>query len=174
MELIERTDWLYGIWLASLVGCTCIIVYTDIAWYWIPDAVVCVVAISNGIGWLAGLFQPNLWLGMLIAAFFFLAYVWNPNGIGSGDIKLTAALCLGCTGYMAYGMTAAACVTALGTACCLRLRAKPAVIPFGPFLWLGWWSAFFMKEEWQAWLLLGSIIPEPMGIFCGNCCWFAL
>ena len=63
MELTAQTDWLYGIWLGSMVMGTLIIVYTDIAWYWIPDAAVSVIAISNGIGWLAGLFQPNLWLG---------------------------------------------------------------------------------------------------------------
>ena len=38
MELTAQTDWLYGIWLGSMVMGTLIIVYTDIAWYWIPDA----------------------------------------------------------------------------------------------------------------------------------------
>lgn len=155
MELTAQTDWLYGIWLGSMVMGTLIIVYTDIAWYWIPDAAVSVIAISNGIGWLAGLFQPNLWLGAIVAGFFFLAYACRPDSMGSGDVKLTEALCLGCTGYMAYSMTVAACLTALGAACCLRLRAGPSMIPFGPFLWLGWWSAFLVKEEWWTWLLLG-------------------
>lgn len=168
MEELLGNDWPYSLWIGSLAVCTLVIVYTDIAWYWIPDAAVGAVALSNGLGWMLGLFAPNLWLGTLLALGFCAAYACYPSGMGSGDVKLTAALCLGCTGSMAYGMLVVAFVTALGAACFLRLRSARPVIPFGPFLWIGWWSAFAVQEEWWIWLLLGRGAVWPMAIYCGN------
>lgn len=168
METLQDMGCLYYSWLGSLMLCTLLIVYTDISWYWIPDAAVCIVAVSNGIGWLAGLFQPNCWLGLVIAVFLGVAYMCYPAGMGSGDVKLTAALCLGCTEYMAYGMIVIAFLTACITAGCLRLYSCKSVIPFGPFLWIGWWSMLGIREEYGAWFLLHENIIQAVDIFYGS------
>lgn len=168
METVQEMGCLYYIWLGSLMLCTVLIVYTDISWYWIPDTAVGMVAVSNGIGWLAGLFQPNYWLGIIIAAFLGIAYRYYPDGMGSGDVKLTAALCLGCTGYMAYGMIVIAFLTALLVAGCIRLHSRKSVIPFGPFLWIGWWIMLGIREECGAWFLSHEHIIQKMDMFYGN------
>lgn len=42
-------DWGYSIWLAVMTLCTIVVIYTDISRYWIPDEIVYVAALANGI-----------------------------------------------------------------------------------------------------------------------------
>lgn len=156
---------MHGLWLFVMLCCTAVIVYTDISWYWIPDTIVCVVAVCNGV---MGLWDNgaatligsmahtgaawNMCLNIGIAVFFLLLYCINPHGIGIGDVKLVGALCLGCVEFMAYWMVLVAFLTALLGAACMRLWRGHHMIPFGPFLWLGWWCSLLFCGEWMLWL----------------------
>lgn len=139
-------------WLCLAAGCTLLIIYTDIRYFWIPDIVVLLLFLSNGTACVFQLVQPNwlftfLCLGCLAIAAFLL-----PSGIGWGDIKLIGALSLGSSGIVLYGMLCFAFGTALiGALLYWRLYHRK-VIPFAPFLLSGWWISFFFADDWQAWL----------------------
>lgn len=145
-------SWGYGIWLAVMALCTAFIVYTDLSWYWIPDGIVGVVALGNGAAWLGGLVRPDMAVSAGIALLFVLLYIVYPRGIGSGDIKLAAALCLGCSGSAAYIMMTAAFLSAAAGAAVWQMHAGKGCIPFGPYLWIGWWIALAAGERLMAWL----------------------
>ena len=142
----------HGIWLVVMALCTVVVIYTDISWYWIPDGIVCVTALGNGAAVAGGLIAPPGAVSIGFALCFVLLYFLYPQGIGSGDIKLSAALYLGCSGAMAYIMTMAAFLLALAVAIAWRLFSQKRCIPFGPFLWIGWWIAFAEGEALMAWM----------------------
>ncbi|WP_288945705.1 prepilin peptidase [uncultured Megasphaera sp.] len=151
-DMAAALSWGYGIWLAVMALCTIVVIYTDISWYWIPDGIVCVAALANGAAVAGGLVAPCSAVSIGFALSFALLYFLYPQGIGSGDVKLAAALCLGCSGSTAYIMTTAAFLSALIGAAAWRLYARKNCIPFGLFLWIGWWIAFAAGEELMAWM----------------------
>ena len=137
-------------WLAFMVICTARIIYTDCRWYWIPDGAVVMTAFGNAAACLWGFVavQWEVWAG--IVAFFFCIYGLSRGGMGSGDVKLSAALALGCSGYTACVMVVASFLSALAGAACLSVWTRKKMVPFAPFLWLGWWCAqLFGQYIWQ-------------------------
>lgn len=130
----------FFLWYGLAAVCTLIIFYTDITEFWIPDLPVLALALGNGAAWYGGLVSPALPAILLVGGLFLVLYAGWPGSMGSGDVKLALALCLGCTGYGAYGMAVTAFVLASMAAVGCWLWRRQQMIPFGPFLLLGWWA----------------------------------
>ena len=145
-------SWAVSSWLVLAAGCTAGIIYTDIRWVWIPDRAVVVFAVSNVTAWAAGLVHPDGVTVLTIALAFIGIYILYPRGLGSGDVKLALALCLGCPGQGAYVMILLAVFFALITAGVIWFRARQTMLPFGPCLLAGWWLALFFGQTCAAWL----------------------
>lgn len=141
---------LFGLWYGLAFGATAVITYTDVKAYWIPDTPVIVLAVGNLLAWYFGLIRPSLIAVSATAFFFLLLYGLWPDGIGSGDIKLALALCVGCPAGGAWIMTLAAFLLAtLAALLCWGIKGK-TVIPFGPFLLFGWWLSQEICFKWLA------------------------
>lgn len=145
-------SWGYGIWLTVMFLCTMCIVYTDLSWYWIPDTIVCITALGNGAAWLGGLIHPHIEVSIGIALCFVFLYSIYPCGIGSGDVKLSAALCVGCDGSTAYIMMMTAFLSAASAAVFHHVYDGKGCVPFGPYLWIGWWVALAAGDKLMVWL----------------------
>jgi leader peptidase (prepilin peptidase)/N-methyltransferase len=151
------SSWSGYIWASSVLAITILVIMTDMNCFWIPDEAVLLLIWVNGIAYWYGLSQPDLYACILVISFFLLLYIAIPGSIGSGDVKLAIALCLGCTAKTAYAMTVIAFV--LGTMAGLHAWRQhgQAVIPFGPHLLVGWWIATILGHGWYAWLELSNI-----------------
>ena len=121
-------------WLVITMVCTLGIVVTDIRFYWIPDMLVAVLGLTN------------------LAAAMAIAYGLKPDCLGSGDVKLVAALCPGCTAQGAYIMIFIAVLSACLAALVLYGVKGKTMIPFGPFLLAGWWTAYAVGKDVALWL----------------------
>lgn len=133
------------LWYGLAAICTAVITYTDLTEFWIPDLPVVLLALGNGAAWYSGLANPHLLVTSAVALLFLLLYGCWPQSIGSGDIKLALALCPGCTAYGAYTMAVIAFAAAAVFALVRWLLCGQKLIPFGPFLLLGWWSAGLLQ-----------------------------
>ena len=140
------------VWLFILTCVSLIIVVTDIAFFWIPDAAVLALSIEMGAASWRGMIEPNLWACLAVMLFFLLIYGLYPEGMGSGDVKLAAALSLGCTAGGALVMVYVAFFSALAVAVLMMILNRCSVIPFGPFLLMGWWCAFLLEDTLMQWL----------------------
>lgn len=135
-------------WLVITMVCTLGIVVTDIRFYWIPDMLVAVLGLTN----LAALAAPDVPLTVGVAAAMAIAYGLKPDCLGSGDVKLVAALCPGCTAQGAYIMIFIAVLSACLAALVLYGVKGKTMIPFGPFLLAGWWTAYAVGKDVALWL----------------------
>ena len=108
----------------------------------IPDSICLLIALTGLID-----FSPVNLLGVLAALPLLLAALYKPEGIGGGDIKLTAAAGMvlgfvGCTDGLLLGLTASLFFY-LTNQLIRRLRklepqkASQAALPMAPFLSLG-------------------------------------
>lgn len=140
------------VWFVVTAGCSVFIIYTDIAFYWIPDHAVVILALCNGAALAAGQVHPDIVITLLVSGFFCILWLIRPDGIGTGDIKLILALCLGCNGWNAYFMMVIAFMTALASGVVLRLVKGQTMLPFGPCLLAGWWTALCLGKELATWL----------------------
>lgn len=141
-------------YIVMTAGCSMLIVYTDIAFYWIPDKAVAFLAVCNGMALFCGWIHPHEIVTIVVATFFCLLYAAKSDSMGSGDVKLVLALCLGCTGWGAYFMILIAFFTALISSLILRVVKGTVMIPFGPYLLAGWWLAWGYGKEMEQWLVL--------------------
>ena len=108
----------------------------------IPDSICLLIALTGLID-----FSPVKFLGILAALPLLIAALCKPDGIGGGDIKLTAAAGIvlgfwGCTAGLILGLTASLFFYLLNqTIRRLRKlepqRAAQASLPMAPFLSLG-------------------------------------
>lgn len=148
------SEWAMGCWLGTLVISTAITVYTDCRWYWIPDCLVGCTALANGLALWSGLIGPDWFMALGVTIGMGLIHLLYPQGLGSGDVKLTAVLAMACSGQTAYIFMVTAFVSAACVGSLLWVMRRQAMIPFGPFLWLGWWLAFWQGEvilQWLGW-----------------------
>ena len=136
------------LWYGTAAGCTAWICYTDIRRCWIADAPVLALALGNGLAGYAGLVRPFWPVSVGVAAFFLVLYGLWPGAIGSGDIKLALALSPGCPDWGAWVMLVASFCLAAPAALVYRRWKGASVIPFGPFLLLGWWMAQGPFPSW--------------------------
>ncbi len=141
--MAPQAGWAVWLWLGLVSLCTCCIIVTDVAWFWIPDEVVLVLVLANGVASLGGItvLDPLVCLGVIV--FFVVLFYLNPGGMGSGDVKLASALSLGCTAHSAFSMLFVAFILAAAAGSVAWLCQRRSVIPFGPFLLLGWWCSLF-------------------------------
>lgn len=140
------------LWYGGLVLGTGIIVYTDCRWYWIPDIVVGFVGICNLVALGSGIQETNWLLAGGVTGAMALLYWLYPCGMGSGDVKLMAVLALACPGGTAYAMAVLAFGSAAAVGAVLYATRRQMMLPFGPFLWGGWWLAQWQGEEMLRWL----------------------
>ena len=116
----------------------------------IPDSICILIALTGLID-----FSPVRFLGVLAALPLLTAALCKPEGIGGGDIKLTAAAGIvlgfwGCTAGLILGLTASLFFYLLNQTI-RRLRklepqkAAQASLPMAPFLSLGFLAATIMK-----------------------------
>lgn len=129
------------LWYSLALSCTAWICYTDVRSFWIPDCPVVLLALGNGLAWYAQLVRPTWTISLGVAAFFLFLYLFWPQSIGSGDIKLALALSPGCPAWGAWAMLISSFFLAALTALALWRWQGKKVLPFGPFLLLGWWLA---------------------------------
>lgn len=141
-----------GSWVIFLAGCTAVTVYTDCRWYWIPDALVVIVSAANGLAVWAGWVQPTWSLTAAVIGAMALLYWLYPRGLGTGDVKLMAALAIACPGLTVYVMVLCAFVSAAIVALLRWPWRRQALLPFGPFIWWGWWLAWGLGHEVLTWL----------------------
>ncbi len=119
---------------ALFIALLAIAAFVDLIRREIPDTVCLCIG-------LLALFDPNP-LGILAAVPFFGAALINPEGIGGGDVKLTAAVGL----YLGFEKTVFGVCIGLFLALLVgfvmaRIQKKPlsqTVIPLAPFLAAGW------------------------------------
>ncbi len=108
----------------------------------IPDSICILIALTGLID-----FSPVKFLGILAALPLLIAALCKPDGVGGGDIKLTAAAGIvlgfwGCTAGLIFGLTASLFFY-LSAQTIRRLRklkpqkAAQASLPMAPFLSLG-------------------------------------
>jgi len=116
----------------------------------IPDSICILIALMGLID-----FSPIRLLGVLAALPLLAAALCKPEGIGGGDIKLTAAAGIvlgfwGCTAGLIFGL-AASLLFYLLVQTIRRLRrlesqkASQAALPMAPFLSLGFFIVTIMK-----------------------------
>jgi leader peptidase (prepilin peptidase)/N-methyltransferase len=108
----------------------------------IPDSICILIALTGLID-----FSPVKFLGILAALPLLIAALYKPDGVGGGDIKLTAAAGIvlgfwGCTAGLILGLTTSLFFYLLNqTIRRLRKlepqRAAQASLPMAPFLSLG-------------------------------------
>lgn len=146
------TDILYSAWISILAFCTVITLYTDIKWYWIPYELIGIAAVVNIAAWAGNLVGPDWYMAGVISITFLIAAWMFPKGLGAGDGLLIAALCIGCQGQTAYVMVITAFAAAAVFALIHTVWAGKGVIPFGPFIWGGWWTAWGVGETVLAWI----------------------
>ena len=122
----------------------------------IPDSICLLIALTGLID-----FSPVNLLGVLAALPLLLAALYKPEGIGGGDIKLTAAAGMvlgfvGCTAGLLLGLTASLFFYLINQLI-RRLRklepqkASQASLPMAPFLSLGFLAVTISK-------ILGGIV----------------
>ena len=122
----------------------------------IPDSICLLIALTGLID-----FSPVNLLGVLAALPLLLAALYKPEGIGGGDIKLTAAAGMvlgfgGCTSGLLLGLTASLFFYLINQLV-RRLRklepqkASQASLPMAPFLSLGFLAVTISK-------ILGGIV----------------
>ena len=122
----------------------------------IPDSICLLIALTGLID-----FSPANFLGVLAALPLLIAALYKPDGIGGGDIKLTAAAGIvlgfwGCTAGLLLGLTASLFFY-LTNQLIRRLRklepqkASQASLPMAPFLSLGFLAVTISK-------ILGGIV----------------
>ena len=122
----------------------------------IPDSICLLIALTGLID-----FSPVNLLGVLAALPLLLAALYKPEGIGGGDIKLTAAAGMvlgfvGCTAGLLLGLTAFLFFYLINQLI-RRLRklepqkASQASLPMAPFLSLGFLAVTISK-------ILGGIV----------------
>ncbi|MFR7418664.1 prepilin peptidase [uncultured Megasphaera sp.] len=139
---------LFGLWYALAFGATAVITYTDVKAYWIPNAPVVVLAVGNILALGLGLVRPSILAVSATVFFFLLLYGLWPDSIGSGDIKLALALSIGCPASGAWIMTVVSFLLATVIALiCWGVKGK-TILPFGPFLLLGWWLSQEFHFNW--------------------------
>lgn len=147
LELDGRT-----IWLGIMVLCSILLIITDVLWFWLPQQLIFVTALVNGWALYAGYSEPYWPVTMSIVLAFGLLWLRYPQGLGSGDVTLLAALALGCDGWNLYILI----VAAFGSAGLVGLGAwafsDKKMLPFGPFLLFGWWFALGWGKECLRWL----------------------
>ncbi len=116
----------------------------------IPDSICILIALTGLID-----FSSVRLLGVLAALPLLTAALCKPEGIGGGDIKLTAAAGIvlgfwGCTAGLIFGLTASLLFYLL-VQTVRRLRrlesqkASQAALPMAPFLSLGFFIVTIMK-----------------------------
>ena len=138
----------FWIWYGVAFGATAVITYTDVKAYWISDTPVIALAVINLLAFCLGLVEPSVPAVSATAFFFLLLYGLWPDSIGSGDIKLALALCLGCPAGGAWLMTVAAFLSAtMMSLLCWCINGK-TMLPFGPFLLFGWWLSQELHFQW--------------------------
>lgn len=116
----------------------------------IPDSICLLIALAGLID-----FSPVKFLGILAALPLLIAALCKPDGVGGGDIKLSAAAGIvlgfwGCTVGLIFGLTASLFFYLLNQTI-RRLRkletqkAAQASLPMAPFLSLGFLAVTIMK-----------------------------
>ncbi len=145
--------WLFYGWIIILLVASIVIVYTDLRWFWIPDEAVAAIAVANGTACLCQLTRPDGLVSIIAIISILLLYHFFPIGMGSGDVKLMAALVPGCSAFMFYDTIVVAFVTGSIIALGYWIVFRKRVIPFGPFLILGWWMSFLMGGTHESWIL---------------------
>ena len=111
----------------------------------IPDSICLMIALTGLMD-----FSPVRLLGVLAALPLLIATLYKPEGIGGGDIKLTAAAGMvlgfvGCTAGLLLGLTASLFFYLINQLV-RRLRklepqkASQAALPMAPFLSLGFFA----------------------------------
>lgn len=139
---------LFVLWYGLAFGAAAVITYTDIKAYWIPDTPVLVLALVNLLALCLDLVRPSILAVSATIFFFLLLYGLWPDSIGSGDIKLALALAIGCPAGGAWIMTVASFLLATIIALiCWGVKGK-TMLPFGPFLLLGWWLSQELHFNW--------------------------
>ena len=139
-------------WLAAMTVCTLLVVVTELTCFWIPDEATLLLVLSNGVAYWQGLTVPDLGPQLLVIGFFVLLYGLFPQGMGSGDVKLAAALSLSCTAGEAFGMVSSAFFIGAAAGTILWFWRRQVVLPFGPCLLAGWWSALWKISGWEWWM----------------------
>lgn len=91
-------------------------------------------------------------MAVAVSGITYLLYRLYPQGMGTGDVKLLAALTIACPGLTAYVMALAAFVSATVIALLRWQWQRQTMLPFGPFIWLGWWLAWSKGQEVLIWL----------------------
>lgn len=122
----------------------------DISKRIIPDSICLLIAVAGLID-----FSPAKLLGALAALPLLIIALWKPDGIGGGDIKLTAAAGVvlgfwGCTFGLMFGLTASLFFYLfMQTIKKLRKlepqKAAQVSLPMAPFLSLGFLAAAIMR-----------------------------
>lgn len=138
----------FCLWYGVALGATAVITYTDVKAYWIPDAPVLALAVINILALCFGWVRPSILAVSATVFFFLLLYGLWPDSIGSGDIKLALALCVGCPAGGAWLMTVASFLLAtVISLLCWGIKGK-TILPFGPFLLFGWWLSQALHFHW--------------------------
>jgi leader peptidase (prepilin peptidase)/N-methyltransferase len=116
----------------------------------IPDSLCLMIALTGLMD-----FSPVRLLGFLAALPLLIAALYKPEGIGGGDIKLTAAAGMvmgfgGCTAGLLFGLTASLFFYVINQLI-RRLRglglqkASQAALPMAPFLSLGFLAITILR-----------------------------
>lgn len=143
--------WPVSVWFVTAVAASLVIVCTDLACFWIPDLPVLLLGAANVAALAGGLFRPDPLVSLAAALFFTLLYVFFPGGMGSGDLKLFLALL---PGYICCGvcvLVLCAFWTAFPAALAQYWLCRKKMLPFAPFLIVGWWFSLFWGKEWLQW-----------------------
>ena len=118
----------------------------------IPDSICLMIALTGLMD-----FSPVRLLGVLAALPLLIATLYKPEGIGGGDIKLTAAAGTvmgfgGCTAGLLFGLTASLLFYLINQLI-RRLRklepqkASQSTLPMAPFLSLGFFAVIILNIE---------------------------
>lgn len=143
---MEANQWygLYCLWISIVALLSIIITTTDIRYYWIPDETVFFFIIANGAAFFLGFISIDFVASISIILFFLILYVIYPGGMGSGDVKLAAALSLGLSLNGALTMIVIAFLLACVGALLVKWLHGSSIVPFGPFLLFGWWYSLLV------------------------------
>lgn len=154
---------LLGIWLAISALFVALAVY-DIRWFTLPAPMLRLllgsVVAFHGLQALSGAPLSQWLIGPLLgavgafAAFYLLHIIGRGQWMGGGDVKLVFVLGLLVGGidtivglFLGFVMGAVVGIALL----LLQRKGRRDLIPFGPFLLLGFWVAFFWGEELRLW-----------------------
>ena len=133
-----------------------IIVVSDLNYYVIPDSVLLgggiLIFIANIIK--HGILDACTYVlygAMLFALMYFLMLIGNAlfkrESLGGGDIKLMGVLSMPITPIMSFISLAIGSIIALPISIFFAIKNKDTVIPFGPFIIMGFLITLFTKID---------------------------